>query len=440
MMRIKKIFALALVVFILGACSHDNKATTYTVTWKNWDGSVLEEDTGLEIGTLPSYDGNTPTRPDSDRYTFYFTRWQPNVTKVTQDAVYVAMYGWKGIKHNLSVTSNDASKGTVAITRGTGCTDESITVEAYPNDGCSFEGWYLGSSKVSNKSDYTFIMPNNDVSLIAYFDGETVLPHPGAIPVKSDTGDTITYGLYPQKNINNSSLIASLNSLKTPEPNGWYLYNNDYYAKTKATPYESNSTFDNGTKIISGSTYWFKCEPIVWDIYNSDNDSYCVFSAAQLDVHCYYSSTSNRRINGQIVYPNNYMHSDVRAWLNGDFYNSAFVLGSNYVQMTVVDNSVPPVYDSTYACEDTEDKVFLPKSYEFLDKNRKVTDWARARGIYVDLNDPQNSDGYSWSRTPSGAGAGDMAMCVNSLGNGGHSRPVVSENISISPAITIKLQ
>ena len=49
----------------------DNPPVTensYTITWKNWDGSVLETDTNVKEGTTPTYDGVTPTRPgDSDQ-------------------------------------------------------------------------------------------------------------------------------------------------------------------------------------------------------------------------------------------------------------------------------------------------------------------------------------------------------------------------------------
>ena len=41
---------------------------TYTITWKNYDGSVLEIDTNVAYNSTPSYDGVTPTRPDDDEY------------------------------------------------------------------------------------------------------------------------------------------------------------------------------------------------------------------------------------------------------------------------------------------------------------------------------------------------------------------------------------
>lgn len=62
----------------------------------------------------------------------------------------------------------------------------------------------------------------------------------GITPMFSTKNKTVTYGLYPQKNVNDSSLVSALNALTTPESNGWYLYNDEYYAKLSATPHTDN--------------------------------------------------------------------------------------------------------------------------------------------------------------------------------------------------------
>ena len=234
----------------------------------------------------------------------------------------------------------------------------------------------------------------------------------GIIPTISEDGKTITYGLYPQTNVNNSTLISSLNSLSTPESNGWYLYDGDYYAKVNATPFKSGYTFDNGTTIIEGTSYWFKCEPIVWNILNNNNGEYYIVSSVLLDTHCYYKSRYNRTIDGQTIYPNNYKYSDIRTWLNEDFYNSAFALGNKYIQTTAIDNSASTTNDinNKYACDNTVDKVFLPSyqdynnsSYGFstlTSRYCKTTDWARARGASYSADSSYLYNGYYWTRSP----------------------------------------
>ena len=66
---------------------------TYTITWKNYDGTVLETDTDVEENANPTYDGETPTRPSTAQYTYTFNNtWSPAVVPATEDAVYTAQY------------------------------------------------------------------------------------------------------------------------------------------------------------------------------------------------------------------------------------------------------------------------------------------------------------------------------------------------------------
>ena len=65
----------------------------YTVTWRNWNGLVMEVDSNVPYGTMPGYDGELPTRNSLDpRYSYIFTSWSPEISVVTQDVTYVAQY------------------------------------------------------------------------------------------------------------------------------------------------------------------------------------------------------------------------------------------------------------------------------------------------------------------------------------------------------------
>ncbi len=240
----------------------------------------------------------------------------------------------------------------------------------------------------------------------------------GITPMFSTKNNTVTYGLYPQTNVNDSSLVSALNALETPESNGWYLYENEYYAKLlSATPRNYGYTFDNGTKIKSGTTYWFKCEPITWNVLLNSNGEYYILSSVLLDACCYYNSTSSRTIIGdRTVYANNYEYSDIRTWLNNDFYYSAFALGKSYIQTTIVDNSADTT-DSTsnsYVCNNTQDKVFLPSYQDYINDSYgfstetdpddarccKTTDWARAMGAWCSTVLPHLYTNLYWTRSP----------------------------------------
>lgn len=69
---------------------------------------------------------------------------------------------------NLSVSSEDTNKGTVAG-GGTILTGNNTTVTATPKSGYVFDGWYEGAVKKSSSASYTFVMPAKDVALVAKF-------------------------------------------------------------------------------------------------------------------------------------------------------------------------------------------------------------------------------------------------------------------------------
>ena len=70
----------------------DPVPAAYTVTWKNWDGTVPETDEDVVEGTTPEYNGTTPTRADDETYTYTFVGWDKELTAVTEDATYTATF------------------------------------------------------------------------------------------------------------------------------------------------------------------------------------------------------------------------------------------------------------------------------------------------------------------------------------------------------------
>ena len=297
-----------------------------------------------------------------------------------------------------------------------------------------------------------FIVANTFILSSCNLTNQTGRQIVGSKPVISADRKTVYYGLYPQTNVNSTSLLCSLDSLTTPESNGWYLYDGNYYAKVSAKDHYNSSftpdyyTFDNGTVIKSGTAYWFKCEPISWNVLTNNDGEYYLVSSVLLDVHCYYNSTSNRVIDGQTVYPNNYKYSDIRTWLNEDFYNSAFALGNEYIQTTIVDNSASTTdySNNEYACDNTEDKVFLPSYQDYhnspdgFSRDCRTTDWARARGAHCSTKSKYLYNGYYCARSPYSEYS-DYAWCVDDGGYLDKSYYVDHPIFSVRPAITIKI-
>ena len=274
-------------------------------------------------------------------------------------------------------------------------------------------------------------------------------------PHLSDDGKTITYGLYPQTNVNDSNLLSNLNELTTSESNGWYLYEGNYYAKVSASPKETNYTFNNGTAISTDETYWFKCEPITWNVLSNNNDKYYIVSSLLLDAkrYCESGSTYNT-IDGVNYFKNNYERSDIRSWLNNSFLNSAFSLGNNYIQTTSVNNSASTTNSSEniYESGNTEDKVFLPSYQDYINESYgfsaettaidarccKTTDYARARGAFSRVSsDSYQNNGYYWTRSPF-SDSNERTWYIG-YGGGLNNGDTYLTYVSVRPAITITL-
>ena len=271
---------------------------------------------------------------------------------------------------------------------------------------------------------------------------------PGVHPVLSNDKKTVQYGFYPQTNVKDQTLINELELLNTTEPNGWYKHNNSYYVKETANVYNNEKyEFDNGNSITNGTSYWFKCEPITWNVLSSSNNEYELLSSTLLDSTYYFNSYENRTIGGQTIYPNNYEQSSIREWLNNTFYNVAFKLSENYILDTTVDNSISSLDISTnkYACDNTLDKIYLPSykdvtnsEYGFIsDENRvaKTTDYARATGAWANKTSGYINNGTYWTRSPS-SNYNYSAYVVNSSGYLSQ-YPIDTESHSIRPVIRI---
>lgn len=373
------------------------------------------------------------------------------------------------VNPTLTVTSNNSSYGSVS---GGGKMKAGVkaTVIATPTSSSYvFDCWKNNDKIVSLKAEYTFTMPDSDITLEAVFVSKTQhvwdLAH-GVRPTLDLTNKTATYGMYPKTHVVKQSLINNLNSIDEPESNGWYLYENEYYAKVVATPYKWSAApeyvpeFDDGTEIYEGETYWFKVEPIEWLIRrNSYSDGgYYLLSKYSLDARAFHSSNESRVIDEKTVYANNYQYSDIRAWLNGEFYSKAFSLDASCVCDVTIDNSKSTTNNNkgSYYCENTKDHVFLPSykevstyDYGFSgdDSRRAITtDYSRAIGVCY-MKDDNVSGGYYkfhaeyWTRSPDNSTFGGNTL-VSAVQQGGFIGNMANESVNcistaVRPAISL---
>jgi len=69
----------------------DEEPNTYTITWVNWDNSILFADQVAE-GDTPEYYLDAPTKASDAQYTYTFTGWSPEITAAYEDATYIAQF------------------------------------------------------------------------------------------------------------------------------------------------------------------------------------------------------------------------------------------------------------------------------------------------------------------------------------------------------------
>ena len=246
--------------------------------------------------------------------------------------------------------------------------------------------------------------------------------------------DTILFGEWPQTIKNDYVTITT-----TTDERGYYLGNDgEWYAKVTASPYGSY-TFSTGTHVSGGIVYYFKVEPIRWRILSTDGNTALILCDSIIANHIYGSS--------------NYENSEIRQWLNEQFYETAFnELQREIILTTKVDNSVASTGDSNnpYACEDTEDKVFLlsykeviNSSYGFSSdsstydtaRRMQTSDYSIATRAYMNTY----GNGYWWLRssTPSDDGNGCDVWFVRPDGDLNHQ--FIDQTRGVVPALQIQL-
>lgn len=127
--------------------TYDKTLNTYTVTWKNYDGSVLETDENVPYGTTPTYNGETPVKPADEQNTYTFAGWDPAVAPVEGNVEYTAKFTSEEITyHTLTFKNADGSVLTTKqVAHGQKLTDYP-TVEA--PEGQYFKGWAVEAKLV----------------------------------------------------------------------------------------------------------------------------------------------------------------------------------------------------------------------------------------------------------------------------------------------------
>ena len=141
---------------------------TYTVAWNNSNGTRLETDENVPWGTTPTYNGSTPQNPSGSAP---FTKWTPDIAKITGNATYTASYTpvWKVYFYldstHLDATVDVLDGGTAVYPNGT---------PAHPTnpDGYVFKSWSPAPTNVrGNMSVYAQWKANVETPTATTADG-----------------------------------------------------------------------------------------------------------------------------------------------------------------------------------------------------------------------------------------------------------------------------
>lgn len=165
----------------------------YTVTWVDYDNTVLETDTGVPWGTVPTYDGDIPSHENE-----IFKEWTPEVSAITGNTTYTASYV---TKYTITFVTSSSDGGvtfqTLQVFEGDTpvYTGETPTTTRGGASEYEFYGWTPAITAATENATYTALF--RDIrSLTVKYLAKSLTEY------NSTSNDTLaSYGLYKQTNL-----------------------------------------------------------------------------------------------------------------------------------------------------------------------------------------------------------------------------------------------
>lgn len=418
--------------------------------------------------------------PTKDGYTFLGWYKDAAFTQVAEDYIpsgttaNVTLYARWAPSYNITYDLGDSRASNDPDNPATYTEYKNITLE---NPACyelndhgdltggsyKFLGWY---DEDRNKVETIVASWKRDITLTAEWDYSRPVYY--SVYTRGDY-TYVDLGRYPQHILEDQRIAAELKAkiaagTLLPDPlTGLYTYNNTLFARSTAKPYQNDENsyfvkFSDGTDVEKDKEYFFIVEPITWRVLsgnpNDPTSEVLLLSEDVLAAGLFREDLTVRSYQGTAVYANNWMYSDIRAFLNGDFLKEAFMEGeAGFLITTTVDFSEKTAHFDRYANGKTcDDKVFLLSYADTANREygwnhwtinedpRKMgnaTDYAKAMGVYASLNSGDEHDSAHWWLRSAGDFEGRAAV-TTALGNVG-TYEVDSTAIGIRPAITVKL-
>ena len=247
--------------------------------------------------------------------------------------------------------------------------------------------------------------PNDDTDTDGSTEDEVVeVVHPDNIRgetdiVYTDHGNgTVTFGMYPQSKVTDTSILSVLNTKKGTLPTAnapglwtaqdfvnvdnnhdntdypdWMFfmdveYLGNYYRAVYFTEYRlynpvrSTAKYQQRNGYEINTVYWFKYEPILWQVLTTKTDG-SKFLFCDMAIDCVPFDNDGKC-------DNDYSKSTGRKFITENFLYYAFTKAEIAMIPTVeVDNSGRSTgeFGNVCACDNTFDKVFMPSIWELIE-------------------------------------------------------------------------
>ena len=148
----------------------------YTIIWK-CDDKVLQTDK-IAYGETPKFNGTTPQKEATDQYTYVFKGWSPDISEVTGDTTYNALFDTITNKYTVTWKNGDTvlQSGKVAYGTKPTYTGATPTKAATAQYTYVFKGWSPAVSNVTGDATYTAVFDAvvNEYT-VTWMNGDTVL-------------------------------------------------------------------------------------------------------------------------------------------------------------------------------------------------------------------------------------------------------------------------
>ncbi len=221
--------------------------TMFTVTFKNWDGTVIGTEK-VAISTAAKGPA-TPTKPSTVQYIYTFTGWDKDISKVTSDITTTAQFMESVRQYTITFVYKKADGTETSVDKLVEYGRDATAPEVpRRNDGWEFSHW-----------DKEFKAIQGDMTVTAqYIDGNVYLPasfnnfDEKALPFSLTSDENV----YTQK----VTLDGGTYTFKLKVGDGWYGNNGTIKDTTSATSqvgWEMSTGADNCTLEATGGTYTF---------------------------------------------------------------------------------------------------------------------------------------------------------------------------------------